>query len=98
MDAELMRRYFDASGDREAFGVSQVGWSLSDRARHEARALYDRENFNGTELRALAGNFLCSTGANEFAARDTEGHFDLPLRGCSLRQDDAVVAREGRLA
>lgn len=97
-DAELMRRYFDAWGDREAFGVSHVGWGLNDRARYEALSFYDREDFNGTELRAFAGNFLYSTGANEFAGRYTEGHFDLPLRGCTLRLDDTVVVREGRLA
>lgn len=29
---------------------------------------------------AFAGNFLFSTGANEFARRFTDGHFDLPVR------------------
>ena len=34
--------------------------------------MYDKADLNGTELRA-AGNFLYSTGANEFAGRFTEG-------------------------
>ncbi|MGD9601672.1 MAG: peptidase M29 [Gammaproteobacteria bacterium] len=96
-DAELMRRYFAAWGDRHAYGVSHVGWGLNDRARYEALTMYDQRDFNGTELRAFAGNFLYSTGANEFAQRFTEGHFDLPLRGCTVRLDDRVVVADGVL-
>ena len=96
-DAELMRRYFAAWGDRHAYGVSHVGWGLNDRARYEALTMYDQRDFNGTELRAFAGNFLYSTGANEFAQRFTEGHFDLPLRGCTVRLDDRVVVADGML-
>jgi 2,5-dihydroxypyridine 5,6-dioxygenase len=96
-DAELMRRYFAAWGDREAYGVSHVGWGLNPRARYEALAMYDRRDTNCTELRAFAGNFLYSTGANEFAKRYTEGHFDLPLRGCTVALDGETVVEEGRL-
>jgi 2,5-dihydroxypyridine 5,6-dioxygenase len=52
---------------------------------------------NGTELRAFAGNVLYSTGANEVAGRFTRGHFDLPLRGCTVRLDDEAVVVEGVL-
>jgi 2,5-dihydroxypyridine 5,6-dioxygenase len=96
-DAELMRRYFAAWGDQAAYGVSHVGWGLNPRARYEALAMYDQRDFNGTELRAFAGNFLYSTGANEFAERFTEGHFDLPLRGCTIKLDDQVVVDAGNL-
>ena len=96
-DAELMRRYLAAWGDREAYGVSHVGWGLSERARYEALTLYDRRDLNGTELRAFAGNFLYSTGANEVAGRFTEGHFELPVRNCTIRLDDRVVVEVGRL-
>jgi 2,5-dihydroxypyridine 5,6-dioxygenase len=96
-DAELMRRYFAAWGDRGAYGVSHVGWGLNERARYEALAMYDQRDFNGTELRAFAGNFLYSTGANEFAGRFTEGHFDLPLRGCTVHLDDRLVVEAGAL-
>jgi len=97
-DAELMRRYLAAWGDREAYGVSHVGWGLNERARYEALTMYDQRDTNGTELRAFAGNFLYSTGANEVAGRFTEGHFDLPVRNCTVRLDDRVVVDEGRLA
>jgi 2,5-dihydroxypyridine 5,6-dioxygenase len=38
-------------------------------------ALYDKRDFNGTELRAFAGNFLYSTGANEVAGTPHRGPF-----------------------
>ncbi len=96
-DADLMRRYLAAWGDREAYGVSHVGWGLNRRARYEALTMYDQRDLNGTELRAFAGNFLYSTGANEVAGRFTEGHFDLPLRGCTVKVDDVVVVEAGDL-
>ena len=92
-----MRRYLGAWGDREAYGVSHVGWGLSERARYEALTMYDQRDLNGTELRAFAGNFLYSTGANEVAGRYTEGHFDLPVRNCTIRLDERVVVDAGRL-
>ena len=96
-DAELMRGYFAAWGDRAAYAVSHVGWGLNSRARWDAMAFYDKNDFNGTELRAFAGNFLYSTGANEVAGRHTAGHFDLPLRGCTVELDGQVVVKEGQL-
>ena len=98
VDAELMREYFAAWGDREAYAVSHVGWGLNRKARWEALALYDRGDVNGTEQRAFAGNFLYSTGANEVAGRHTLGHFDLPVRGCTISVDGKAVVREGTLA
>jgi 2,5-dihydroxypyridine 5,6-dioxygenase len=98
VDAELMRGYFAAWGDRAAYAVSHVGWGLNRRARWDALAFYDKADFNGTELRAFAGNFLYSTGANEVAGRHTLGHFDLPLRRCSVTLDDTPVVVDGVLA
>ncbi|MBE7942188.1 MULTISPECIES: peptidase M29 [Ramlibacter] len=97
VDAELMRSYIAAWGDREAYAVSHVGYGLNEAARWDSMALYDRRDFNGTELRAFAGNFLYSTGANEVAGRFTRGHFDLPLRGCTVTLDGVAVVEEGRL-
>ena len=97
LDAELMRSYFAAWGDTAAYAVSHVGWGLNRRARWDAMAFYDKADFNGTELRAFAGNFLYSTGANEVAGRHTLGHFDLPLRGCTVELDGEAVVRDGDL-
>jgi len=98
LDAELMREYFAAWGDRDAYAVSHVGWGMNERARWDALVMYDRADVNGTEQRAYAGNFLYSTGANEVAGRHTLGHFDLPFRGCTVELDGAAVVRDGKLA
>ena len=94
-DARLMQAYFEGFGEREAYATSHVGWGLNSAARYEALAMYDKADLNGTEMRALAGNFLYSTGANEFAGRFTRGHFDLPMMGCDILLDGAHVVREG---
>ena len=52
VDADLMRGYLAAWGDREAYAVSHVGWGLNRRARWDAMTFYDKADFNGTELRA----------------------------------------------
>lgn len=97
LDAELMREYLAAWGEREAYAVSHVGWGLNPRARWDALTMYDRADLNGTEQRAFAGNFLYSTGANEVAGRHTLGHFDLPFRHCTIRLDGSAVVEHGRL-
>ncbi len=97
LDAELFRSYIAAWDDREAYAVSHVGWGMNPAARWEALAFYDKADTNGTELRAFAGNFLYSTGANETAGRHTAGHFDLPMRGCTVSLDDEVIVVDGKL-
>ncbi|MDO9094605.1 MAG: peptidase M29 [Rubrivivax sp.] len=97
VDAELMRVYFAAWNDPAAYAVSHLGWGLNRRARWDAMAFHDKADFNGTELRAFAGNFLYSTGANEVAGRHTLGHFDLPLRGCTVMLDGVAVVERGLL-
>jgi 2,5-dihydroxypyridine 5,6-dioxygenase len=95
VDAQLMRSYFSAWGDQNAYAVSHCGWGLNPKARWDSMAMYDKTDFNGTELRAFAGNFLYSTGANETAGRHTLGHFDLPLRQCTITLDDVPVVNAG---
>lgn len=97
VDAELMRSYIAAWGDKEAYAVSHVGYGLNPAARWDSMTLYDKRDFNGTELRAFAGNFLYSTGANEVAGRYTQGHFDLPMRHCTIALDDVVVVNRGEV-
>ncbi len=96
-DAELMRRYLAAWGDKEAYAVSHVGFGMNEKARYEALTLYDQRDTNGTELRAVAGNFLFSTGANEFAGRYTAGHFDIPVMRTTIALDGTTVVRDGVL-
>lgn len=95
-DCALMKNYLAAFEDKAAYATSHVGWGLNQAARYEAMTFYDRADTNGTELRAVAGNFLYSTGANEFAGRFTRGHFDLPVMGCTIALDGQVVVDQGR--
>ncbi|MBX9824132.1 MAG: peptidase M29 [Xanthobacteraceae bacterium] len=96
-DAELMRSYLAAWGDKEAYAVAHVGFGMNPRARYEALTMYDQRDTNGTELRAVAGNFLFSTGANEFAGRYTAGHFDIPVMRTTITVDGTEVVRAGVL-
>ena len=96
-DAALMRDYMASFNEPAAFATSHVGWGFNRAARYEALTMYDKRDTNGTELRAVAGNFLYSTGANEFAGRFTRGHFDLPMMGCNIALDGVPVVQGGTL-
>jgi 2,5-dihydroxypyridine 5,6-dioxygenase len=95
--AELMRGSIAAWGERAAYAVSHIGYGLNDAAGSDTMAMFDKSDSNGSELRARAGNFLYSTGANEVAKRFTLGHIDLPLRNCTITLDGEVVVRAGRV-
>jgi 2,5-dihydroxypyridine 5,6-dioxygenase len=97
VDVQLFRSYLSAFGDRASYATSHVGWGLNRAARWETVELYDRRETWGTEARAFAGNFLYSTGANEVAKRYTAGHFDLPMRHCTVLLDGVPVVDNGQL-
>ena len=97
LDRELFASYLAAWGEPEAYAVSHVGWGLNHHCRWDALPLYDKGDINGTELRAFAGNFLYSAGANEVAGRFARGHFDLPMRNCTVELDGVAVVDSGRL-
>lgn len=96
-DAALLRDYLHAFGEPEALAVSHVGWGMNPAARREAMTAFDKREHNGTELRAVAGNFLWSTGANEVAGRFCRGHVDLPMFGCTVTLDGEAVVTDGVL-
>ena len=98
VDAALTSSYLEAWDDPDAYAVSHVGWGMNPLARWDAMTMYDRTQFNGTELRAFAGNFLYSTGANETAGRHTLGHFDLPMRNCTVTLDGTPAVSAGVVA
>jgi 2,5-dihydroxypyridine 5,6-dioxygenase len=98
LDAALLRSYYESWRDREAYATSHVGWGMNLDARPESMMMYDRQQLNGTELRAFAGNFLYSTGANETAQRFTACHFDFPMRECTVELDGRRVVERGQLS
>jgi 2,5-dihydroxypyridine 5,6-dioxygenase len=71
---------------------------MNQFARWDSAQLFDKRETWGTEARAFAGNFLYSTGANETAGRFTAGHFDLPMRNCTVALDVREVVTGGVLA
>jgi 2,5-dihydroxypyridine 5,6-dioxygenase len=97
VDALHLRSYLAAWEDRAAYAVSHVGWGMNAACRPDAMRLLDRAEHNGTELRAIAGSFLYSTGANEVAGRYTRGHFDLPMFGCTVALDGEAIVVDGVL-
>ena len=97
LDADLFREYLQAWDDPIAYGLSHVGFGVNPKARWESLALYDKRDVQGTELRAWSGNFLWSTGSNQYAGRYTLGHFDLPMRNCSIHLDGKPVVIKGKL-
>ena len=97
LDADLFREYLAAWDDPIAYGLSHVGWGMNPHARWESMALYDKRDVQATEFRAWSGNFLWSTGSNQYANRFTLGHFDLPMRGCTITLDGTPVVVDGKL-
>ena len=97
LDVELFTSYLAAWEEPEAYAVSHLGWGMNHACRWDVLPLYDKADLNGTELRAFAGNFLWSTGANEVAGRFCRGHFDLPMRNCTVALDGEPVVEGGVL-
>ncbi len=96
-DTDLMRSYFEAWDDRNAFATSHVSWGMNPAARWDALVMYDKGDVNATEGRAVAGSFLFSTGPNPAADRHSLGHYDLALRGCTIALDGNVIVERGQL-
>ncbi|WP_151719763.1 M29 family metallopeptidase [Gemmobacter serpentinus] len=97
IDALHFREYMEAWNDRNAYGMSHVGWGMNPGAKWVSAAMYDKRDMQAVEFRALAGSFLWSTGANQYAGRYTLGHFDLPMRNCTIALDGRVVVKDGVL-
>lgn len=96
-DAQLMRAALDVWLDDDAYATSHVGWGMNNQAKWVSMTHYDKSDHNGTEQRVFAGNFLFSTGANEIAKRYTLGHFDIPMKDCSVDLDGHAVVENGKL-
>jgi 2,5-dihydroxypyridine 5,6-dioxygenase len=99
LDAELLNEYMASFSDPEAYAFSHLGWGLQPRAKWSALQLYDREGTVAQDARAYEGNFLFSLGPNNEAggSRTTACHIDIPLRSCTIRIDDNIVVRDGKI-
>ncbi len=98
LDATLMRDWLESWHDPEGFAISHLGWGLHPKAQWNCMALYGAERCLA-HGRAFAGNFLFSTGPNTQGGgtRTTPGHYDVPMRACSIYLDDELVIDRGKI-
>ena len=104
IDAKLMRDWLDdgksSAQDRDPYAVSHLGWGLNPQALWYGIALHgDEPERHRAAARTFPGNFLFSTGPNTQGGgkRDTRGHYDVPMRDCTIELDGKVVIDRGRI-
>ena len=104
LDAKLMRDWLadgrSGPDDRDPYAVSHLGWGMNPQALWYGLALNgDEPEISRAAARTFPGNFLFSTGPNSQGGgkRTTRGHYDVPMRDCSIELDGRVVVRNGRI-
>jgi 2,5-dihydroxypyridine 5,6-dioxygenase len=104
LDAKLMRDWLDDGkadeSDRDPYAISHLGWGLNPQARWYALAMNgDEPERHRAGARVFAGNFLFSTGPNSQGGgkRTTRGHYDVPMRDCTVMLDNEVIIDKGRV-
>ena len=104
LDAKLMRDWLEDgrkdAGDRDPYAVSHLGWGLNPQALWYGIALNgDEPERHRAAARTFPGNFLFSTGPNTQGGgkRDTKGHYDVPMRDCTVALDGNVIVEKGRI-
>jgi 2,5-dihydroxypyridine 5,6-dioxygenase len=104
LDAKLMRDWLTdnmaSPDDRDPFAVSHLGWGLNPQALWYGIALNgDEPERSRAAARTFPGNFLFSTGPNTQGGgkRNTRGHYDVPMRDCTVILDNEVVIEKGRI-
>ncbi|HKT72695.1 MAG TPA: hypothetical protein VJQ47_07365 [Steroidobacteraceae bacterium] len=104
-DAMLMRDWLAEGAtsdcDRDPYALSHLGWGLNPQARWDSLAMYgDEPEHSRAAARSFPGNFLFSTGPNSQGGgkRVTRGHYDVPMRDCTISLDGRVVVKDGRIS
>jgi 2,5-dihydroxypyridine 5,6-dioxygenase len=104
MDAKLMEHWLEDNkahpDDLDGHYLSHLGWGLNPQARWDALALYgDDPDRTYAASRTFPGNFLFSTGPNNQGGgkRATKGHYDVPMRDCTVMLDNDMIIDKGRL-
>ncbi|MGH8741582.1 MAG: hypothetical protein ACREUN_11750, partial [Burkholderiales bacterium] len=98
MDAKLMRDWLEdgkaSAQDRDPYAVSHLGWGMNPQALWYGIALHgELPERHRAAARTFPGNFLFSTGPNTQGGgkRTTRGHYDVPMRDCSVALDGRLV-------
>jgi len=104
LDAKLMRDWLDDgkanADDRDPYAISHLGWGLNPQARWYGLAMNgDAPERHRAAARVFAGNFLFSTGPNSQGGgkRTTRGHYDVPMRDCTVMLDNEVIIDKGKI-
>jgi 2,5-dihydroxypyridine 5,6-dioxygenase len=104
LDAKLMSDWLRDGkaneGDRDPYAVSHLGWGLNPQALWYGLALNgDDPEVSRAAARTFPGNFLFSTGPNSQGGgkRTTRGHYDVPMRDCTIELDGKRIVDAGRL-
>ena len=86
--------------DRDPYAVSHLGWGMNPQARWYGIGLNsDEPERSRAAARVFPGNFLFSTGPNSQGGgkRNTRGHYDVPMRDCTVTLDNQVIIDKGKL-
>lgn len=104
LDAKLMSDWLEdnrrSPDDMDGHAISHLGWGLNPQARWDNIALHgDDPQVHRAAIRTFPGNFLFSTGPNTEGGgkRATRGHYDVPMRDCTVLLDNDVVIEAGRI-
>jgi 2,5-dihydroxypyridine 5,6-dioxygenase len=104
LDAKLMRDWLEdgksSETDRDPYAISHLGWGMNPQARWYGMGLNgDDPERNRASARVFPGNFLFSTGPNTQGGgkRSTRGHYDVPMRDCTVTLDNRVIIDNGKL-
>lgn len=104
LDAKLMSDWLEdnkaSPDDMDPYAVSHLGWGMNPQARWYGIALNgDAPERSRAAARVFPGNFLFSTGPNTQGGgkRATRGHYDVPMRDCTIALDGEVVVEAGRI-
>ena len=103
-DAKLMNNWLNdnkrSEDDMDGHAISHLGWGLNPNARWDNIALRgDDPSFHSGAVRVFSGNFLFSTGPNTQGGgkRNTQGHYDVPMRDCSVLLDNNLIIDRGKI-
>lgn len=104
LDAKLMQDWLEDNkagpDDMDPYAISHLGWGLNPQALWYGLALNgDEPERSRAAARTFPGNFLFSTGPNSQGGgkRTTRGHYDVPMRDCTMILDNKVIIEKGRL-
>jgi 2,5-dihydroxypyridine 5,6-dioxygenase len=104
LDAKLMRDWLadgkSSEDDRDPYAASHLGWGMNPQARWYWMGLHGTQPERArAAARVFPGNFLFSTGPNSQGGgkRTTRGHYDVPMRDCTVTLDGKTVIERGRL-